>query len=294
MRRPARALWTGLLACVLGCGLMAAPSTADIAIPGTHGQRTVVILDFGVYADYATRVHKIEPGDTMSSLAESKLGNASRWKEIAALNPDRKPTKLTIGKTLLLPPKKQPLPAPKAGTQSKPKPVEAAGRKHWWHIISVPQPSWTLEWCQHAQAVPVHQYGTTVLGVRNDKLADFRRLVGDPKQGGYKAVQKLMKQPPDWFAVAADVHPGRGSTKDSDPVHRIEQRMRVTSIADRKIHTKLISTRYFDAHGKELSSKEIQGAQGRRNLILLLLSVAGLVGLGFVLVRRRATIPATA
>ena len=296
MRRTTSTLLTGLLVSVIAGGLLGAPTQADLTVPGTHGQQTVVLLDFGVYADYTTRVYTVEAGDTLSSLAEAKLGKASRWKEIAALNPDVKPAELGVGTKLLLPPAKQPLPAPKSDTQSKPEVAEAkAGRKHWWHIISAPQPNWELLWCKHGEAVPVHHYGTTVLAVRNDKLAEFQRMLADPKKANYTVIKGLLKMPPAWLAAAADVHPGRGSTKDSDPVHRIEQRMRITSIADGKIHTKLLSTRYFDNRGRELTSKEVQGAQGRRNLILLLLAGAGLLGLGFVVARRRrAASPATA
>ncbi len=287
---------SSLLAYLLLSGWAAAPAGADIVIEGTHNQSTTVILDFGVYADYTTRIHKIAAGDTLQKLAKAHLGATSRWKEIAELNPAVKPEKLEVGKDLLLPPAKKPLAAPKAAAQGKPQPREAkAGSKHWWHVLSVPQPHWPLLPFAHGQEVPVAHYGTTVIAVRHDKLEAFKRSMQKAKGGTSTGLREIMKKPPAWFAYAPDVHPGRGSTEDADPVYRIEQRLRITSIDGGRIRTKLVAARYLDRNGKELSAKEIENAGTRRNLILLLLAAVAAVGLiVLVLHRRRAAAPASA
>ncbi|MDJ0522309.1 MAG: LysM domain-containing protein [Planctomycetota bacterium] len=284
MRRAALTLFVLLLA--------AAPAAADIMPEDHHSRQMVVVLDFGPYADYTTRVHAIAKGETLETIAKAKLGKAARWKEIVALNPRLDPKNLHIGQSILLPPAKKPLPAPKAKTQGKPAPK--AGAQHWWHIISVPQPSWDLLWCSHGQAVPVHHYGTTVIAVRDDMLASFRKSLEDPKTTRWKTVQALMKKPPAWFAAAPGIDAGRGNVHDNDPTYHIVKRMRITSIGGGAIRTKLLSTRYLDQHGRELKPADIKRAKIRRSVILFLIAGIGLAGLVFVVLRRRSAATATA
>ena len=47
--------------------------------------------------------HAVAAGDTLGAIAARRLGKASRWREVAALNPGADPKRLRIGATLRLP-----------------------------------------------------------------------------------------------------------------------------------------------------------------------------------------------
>jgi nucleoid-associated protein YgaU len=47
--------------------------------------------------------HIVRSGQTLSQIAEDRLGRSSRWKEITALNPGVTPERLVVGKKLILP-----------------------------------------------------------------------------------------------------------------------------------------------------------------------------------------------
>lgn len=49
------------------------------------------------------RSHRVRHGETLSSIAASDLGDASRWKEIAQLNDIRDPRSLKVGDVLRMP-----------------------------------------------------------------------------------------------------------------------------------------------------------------------------------------------
>jgi nucleoid-associated protein YgaU len=49
--------------------------------------------------------YTVAPGDTLWSIAASKLGDGNRWREIATLNALRRPDAITPGQTLKLPKK---------------------------------------------------------------------------------------------------------------------------------------------------------------------------------------------
>jgi nucleoid-associated protein YgaU len=53
----------------------------------------------------AYRSHKISRGDTLGHIARKYLGRASRWREIAKLNPKLNPNNLKLGETIKIPPK---------------------------------------------------------------------------------------------------------------------------------------------------------------------------------------------
>lgn len=270
--------------------LGATPAAADIPTPGRTTITRSVTLDFGVYADYTTRVHKVAKGDTLASIAKAKLGAASRWQEIQRLNPEVKADELGVGYALLIPPAKKPL-AAKAAAQGEAKaPQDGAGPHPWWHFFSVPQPSGRLKAFAHGQKVPVDHYGTTVIAVRDDGYDAFMEQWNAPKASGWKILRDLKKQPPAWLAIAAAVQPGRDSVKSSSPIRRIEQEQRIRAIRKGTVHTSIVRTRYFDGNGKELTSAQVKQAGARRNFLFLLIAGAGLAGLFFVLRRRRAAV----
>ncbi|MCH2208178.1 MAG: LysM peptidoglycan-binding domain-containing protein [Lentisphaerales bacterium] len=47
--------------------------------------------------------YKVQPGDTLSKIAEAQLGDANLWKEIADLNGIKKTYVVKVGQTLSIP-----------------------------------------------------------------------------------------------------------------------------------------------------------------------------------------------
>jgi LysM repeat protein len=56
-----------------------------------------------IVGDYDLPTYKVVKGDTLSGIALKKLGNASRWREIIALNPGLTERNLRVGQTIRLP-----------------------------------------------------------------------------------------------------------------------------------------------------------------------------------------------
>jgi nucleoid-associated protein YgaU len=75
------------------------------------------------------RTYAVQPGDTLSEIAQHQLGTSRRWQEIVAVNPGLDPNKLRVGQELKLPSadpgapvasiqKPQPKKAPEAATKA--------------------------------------------------------------------------------------------------------------------------------------------------------------------------------
>ena len=47
--------------------------------------------------------HVVAAGETLIAIARDRLGDAGRWRDIAAANPDVNPSALGVGKSLILP-----------------------------------------------------------------------------------------------------------------------------------------------------------------------------------------------
>lgn len=47
--------------------------------------------------------YKVRSGDTLGAIAQRELGSAARWREIAALNPELDPKRLSVGASLTMP-----------------------------------------------------------------------------------------------------------------------------------------------------------------------------------------------
>ena len=78
--------------------------------------------------------HVIKRGDTLEGIARERLGDARRWREIAAANPTVNPENLKVGTTLKLPAGTTPkLPAggsPAEATGAAPEPAAASGNTY--------------------------------------------------------------------------------------------------------------------------------------------------------------------
>ena len=69
----------------------------------------------------ATDTYLVRKGDTLKEIAERRLGQSSRWREIAAANPGLDPNRLLVGKTIRIPAGKS-----KSRPQASPTPAVAA------------------------------------------------------------------------------------------------------------------------------------------------------------------------
>jgi nucleoid-associated protein YgaU len=47
--------------------------------------------------------HVVEPGETLIAIARNELGDASRWRDIVAVNPGLNPSEIKAGQRLKLP-----------------------------------------------------------------------------------------------------------------------------------------------------------------------------------------------
>lgn len=93
--KPMRALATALC-------LLIAP---DILPENAKGIRSSNRLELGVLADHAFVQCVVEKGDTLTSIAKTRLGAATRTQDVLAANPGIDPDHLRIGQRIWLPPK---------------------------------------------------------------------------------------------------------------------------------------------------------------------------------------------
>jgi nucleoid-associated protein YgaU len=101
-----------------------------IRLPGSAGaegrSKTAATAPTKAATSGAQGSHKVAKGESLWKIAERRLGDGKRWKEIVALNPGLDADKLVLGQVLKLPAGAS---APKASStprkqESKPKPAE--------------------------------------------------------------------------------------------------------------------------------------------------------------------------
>lgn len=76
---------------------------AKMAFPGEQGPQQQAPLPAPPPAPPPARTYTIAPGDTLARIAAARLGDASRWRDIAAANPGLDPRRLRPGRTIDLP-----------------------------------------------------------------------------------------------------------------------------------------------------------------------------------------------
>lgn len=74
-----------------------------------------------------SKKYEIAPGDTLGAIAAEHLGSASKWKRIAAANPDVDPNRLIVGETITIPARSATAPNPSTASAPEPEPSAPAG-----------------------------------------------------------------------------------------------------------------------------------------------------------------------
>ena len=104
-------------------------------------------------------------------------------------------------------------------------------------------------------------------------------------------VGTLIQEGIDGVAVSSHALGGRTFTNEGDPVRSTRKDFVLTDIADGKLVFDSPAQKHFDAARAELTPDVIVETRQRRTTAFLLLGSAGLLGLGFVIVRRARARP---
>lgn len=256
MRRSLRAL---LVAAVLP---LAVP---DAVPPDRKGIQVTARVDVAAIADKFSVAHEVKVGETLASIARSRLGNEARADEIKARNAEVDSEKLKVGAVLWLPP-------------VDPK---AAGDRYL--VVSMP-PRDTRFYAVDPTKQMVHsRSGTYVFALLTKEQLDAG-LAGD-----HKKVAEILGHK-DTVRIPADTV-GRFVAKDS-PVARAEVQLKVVADKDGKWQVER-TVAWFDAAGKQLPTDEkgnvvAPATEPKKSELLLLLLVATGGAAWLLHARRRA------
>lgn len=257
MRRSLRALF---VAAVLP---LAVP---DLVPPDRKVISATTRVDVAAIADKFSVAHEVKAGETLASIARSRLGNEARADEIKARNPEVDAEKLKVGAVLWLPP-------------VDPK---AAGDRYL--VVSMP-PRDTRFYAVDATKQMVHsRSGTYVFALLTKEQLDAG-LAGD-----HKKVAEILGHK-DTVRIPADTV-GRFVAKDS-PVARAEVQLKIVADKDGKWMVER-TVAWFDAAGKQLPTDEkgelkpVESPEPKKSELLLPLLVATGGAAWLLHARRRA------
>lgn len=249
-----------------------ADRTPDIVPEGSKGILVETRVELGPFASRAIGSHIVKEGETLSAIAKARLGSATRWKEIAALNPTLDPNKLAIDVRLAIPPRE----APEEGLELL-----------WVFAESAPGMAW--------DAVPLEPDGSLR---SNPRYARFQlHVVPISVRAEFDRAWTLgkgTKEALDALAQAGRIHvfeartPGR-YVATSDPttrrvdVFRIEEPKNADGEALPPALV-LASSSHFDAEGKPVTAAT---PRKRESTLILVLLLTGIAGAGLLVLRAR-------
>lgn len=257
------ALFRGLLCFAVLFGITSVV-LADVVIPGRKKVRRDCVIDLGAYADKAVRTHEVQPGDTISGLAEQQLGSTARQKEILALNPGLTPEGLKAGASILMPPR-------------------SADASEWWHFFAV---SWggQLERAFHEQKLLHHHYWTELWAVPHAKAGELLERLAAKAPKRRAELEALPKE--SWVSRAGDRLCGYASLADGSPIAHIVETHKVQAIESGKIVLEKTQVKNLNKNREPVSGAGLFLTSG--NILLLLLASGAGIGL-FLISRRRRT-----
>lgn len=254
------AVCLGLLALLIGA-LSTESARADIVVPGQKKVKRDSIIDFGAYADGATRSYRVKKGDTLSALAQKHLGSVSRAEEILTLNSGLTADTLRAETTILLP-------------------ARDSDPKKGWDFFALPWEAHVVR-AFHQKPVHHHHYWTSLWAVRRSKTAEFLTRIEAAKGKRRDALKALAKEP--WVARAKEKLSGYPTVSSKSPVNSIVENYVVQKIKDGTIILKKTSNKKLDRAGKAISG----AVANPSSAWLLALAASGATGLGLLMRRRR-------
>ena len=261
-----RALRTLLVAAVLP---LAVP---DLIPPDRKGIKVTTRVDVAALADKVVVAHEVKAGETLASIARTRLGNETRADEIKTRNPEVDADKLKVGTVLWLP-------------TVDPK---AASDLHL--VVAMPPRDTRFLPFDATKELPPTRTGTYVFALlTKEQLA--AGLAGDHKKVGEILGHK------DTVRIPAEIV-GRFVAKDS-PIARAEVQLKIVADKDGKWQVERTVV-WFDAAGKQLPTDEKGDVvapatpEPKKSELLLLLLVAGGGALWLLHARRRDPYPTLA
>ena len=280
--------WLLLLVVVV---LTAVPAAADLAgtefdPPTERVQNTHLVIDPGPYGAVMPRPYEIQAGDTLSELAMRHLGSMRHTQRLLDANPGLVAEQLTVGTTITIP--------PAAAALDPGLPETPDGPKHRWAFyVFTPTGSWPHIAPLPAtfQVTPLSYTGTWLIAIRHDHRRDFEALLAKkPPPSDTETWLRTTFAPetttrPPWAAVGPRAVARMVDL--ADPVHRVVDTRRITSIRDGVIHTERVHLRKYDEDGKVLSEAAIVVKRNVTAMVFILLGLIGFVLLVHVTMRRR-------
>lgn len=258
------ALLVALALAFVFAGAGAVPARADVVIEGQKKVRRDSIVDFGPFADRAPRSYEVQPGDTVSALAEEHLGSVARQPDILEFNPGLTPESLQTGATILLPPR-------------------AADPSQWVHFFAVAWGS-QLERAFHRQPLHHHHYWTNLWMVPHAHVAEFLERASVERRRRREVIRTLADEP--WIAKAEARLCGYATLPEASPIGFIVETHAVRAIEEGKIVLERVAVRNLDRDREPITGSGLFFAPG--NSLLLVLSACGALGLALLALRRRA------
>jgi hypothetical protein len=245
--------------------LAARPAAADLVVPGWKSVALEASIDFGPFAPHVSWLHVVREGDTLESLAKTLLGAPERKTDIALPDGTRPREPLTVGETLVMP--------PRPTTEKAPRGVA------WWDAVYHDRisPPGRPERFFLGGPYPARGKDSYVYLVPHELWPSLAKA---ERHDAFLAEPRVLR------TKSLNLH---ASARASDPTTTIVRRYRMTPGEGNLLELSVAEEKRFDAQGKLVA-----GTALARTWPLLATALVGLVGLAAVARRRRARVVAPA
>lgn len=250
-------------AVILGVGLLCGAAPPDIIVEGYKPVLHRLKFEAGPAAQTPCRVHEVQAGDTLASIAGKLLGDPGRAAEIRNLNPG-------LGKAEPMAGMKLDVPDEPRDTDGKKKFTFYVADMHK-HVAAVEdggvfeRPYMGLRF----YAVPLASEGAwkAIVGSRIRDEGSLEKL-------GIRSVELA----------------GHRTIPDADPTATIETRYRIEAVGSKTVLLTLVVEKRLDAGGRPVSAEKAEAA--RKSSVFVLFALAGLGLAGLLALKVRARRPA--